>query len=115
MSVGPPSDRTAVARIAVQRLLRLGLALSLVLLAVATVWGLVSPSVAAPVRLRHLLDDGRAPDRVAALGLVVLTLTPFARVVALIVEWWRERDWRFVLTGCTVVLVLVASLLAGHA
>jgi len=42
-------------------------------------------------------------------GLVILMLTPLARVVASFVVYWRMRDWFFVGTTLMVFVVLVAA------
>jgi len=39
-------------------------------------------------------------------GVVVLALTPVARVLVLIGLWVRERDWRFVAVAGVVLVVL---------
>jgi uncharacterized membrane protein len=42
-------------------------------------------------------------------GLVILMLTPLARVVASFVVYWRLRDWFFVATTVMVFIVLVGA------
>lgn len=51
--------------------------------------------------------------RLTAIGLVVLIATPFARVVASVVEYARQRDWVFVLLTATVLAILLGSLLVA--
>ena len=55
------------------------------------------------------------PDQVMALGVLTLALTPFGRVVALILLWRRERDYPFVAVGLAVVGILGIAILVGHA
>ena len=64
-----------------------------------------------------LFDILRAPDpglMVSALGVLLLAATPALRVVALIVIWAREHDWRFVLVAAVVGSTLTASVLLGR-
>ncbi|MEO9184543.1 MAG: DUF1634 domain-containing protein [Kofleriaceae bacterium] len=65
------------------------------------------------VPLGALLSDSALADRVIAIGLVILALTPVLRVVALIVIWAVERDRRFVVLGLIVAAILAASLVSG--
>jgi uncharacterized membrane protein len=51
-------------------------------------------------RAAHLLLTG---------GLVVLMLTPLARVLAALIVYVRMRDWFFVGTTVLVFLVLIAA------
>lgn len=46
-------------------------------------------------------------------GLLVLLLTPLARLVAGIVQSARGGDWRFVLIGVSVVALLVTGIVLG--
>jgi uncharacterized membrane protein len=93
--------------------LRIGLALSAVLAAVAVVLGgsgLVA--VGEPgVNLR-----GHNPAIVfATVSLIVLAATPALRVLLLGILWARQRDWRFVLVALAVAGVLATSVLLGRA
>lgn len=60
------------------------------------------------------LAPGRAlTGGLLASGLLVLLLTPVARVVVSIVGYVRERDWWFVLyTGIVLVLLIVSFVAA---
>lgn len=55
------------------------------------------------------LGTGRASTVMLTTGLVVLMLTPLARVVASLVAYARLRDWFFVATTVLVFVVLVAA------
>jgi uncharacterized membrane protein len=92
--------------------LRIGLALSVVLLVAGMALRVVSGVEDAPsVPLWQLGGD---PSLVlSTLGVLVLALTPALRVVALIVLWWRERDWRFVGVALAVAATLCAGVLLG--
>ncbi len=46
-------------------------------------------------------------------GLIILIATPAARVIVSVVEYARERDWLFVALTLTVLLALVASVVAA--
>lgn len=98
----------------VERLLQSGLAIAAALITAGLAWAVATGTTASPIRLGSILEDGTAPDRLMALGMLTLALTPISRVIALVVIWWTERDYRFVVTGLTVVAVLVMGLLIGH-
>ena len=52
---------------------------------------------------------GRPASLMLTVGLVILMLTPLARVVASFVVYWRLRDWFFVGTTVMVFVVLVGA------
>lgn len=54
------------------------------------------------------------PLAVLALGLLVLLLTPVARVAISIFAFARERDWLYVGITTLVLLILLASFLLGR-
>ena len=54
--------------------------------------------------------DGTA---ILQLGLLVLMLTPVARVVVLAVGWLVDREWRFALVALFVFALLMTSLILG--
>lgn len=98
--------------------IRLVLGTGLVLAVVAMAVGLAvdlleGERMAVAVPLRSIFGVGSVGDRIMAFGILVLVLTPVARVVALIGVWWREGDRRFVLVGATVLVILVAGMVAG--
>lgn len=99
----------------IQALLRSGLALAFVLMAVGLTVKLFEAGDAAPaVRLFALHQDAEAGDTLMALGILVLALTPAIRVLALIVLWSRERDWRYVAVAVAVLVVLLVAVAVGH-
>jgi uncharacterized membrane protein len=55
------------------------------------------------------LGPGRSADLLLTGGLVVLMLTPLARVIASLVAYVRLRDWFFAATTAMVFAVLVAA------
>ncbi len=91
-----------------------GLAVSVAAMAVGLVVDLLEGErTAVAVPLRSLLWAGSIGDRIMAVGVLVLLLTPIARVVVLIGVWWRERDRRFVVVGAVVLAILVAGMVVG--
>jgi uncharacterized membrane protein len=78
--------------------------------------GIMSAAIGLAVGLILSLAGGHAAaaNAVMTVGLVVLMLTPVARVVASLVVYVRMRDWFFVATTITVfVVLLVAWLMKG--
>ncbi len=99
----------------VQVLLRTGLAISVVLMAIGLVMKVASGSRrSSGIELFSLTTAGSTADRVMALGVLVLAVTPAFRVLALVVLWARERDWRFVGVAVMVVVVLGLAVILGH-
>lgn len=99
----------------VQRLLRVGLAVSVVLMLVGLVMKIISGSHhSGGVKLFSLGASGSTPDLVMAIGVLVLAATPAFRVVALVVLWSRERDWRFVGVAVAVLITLSFAVILGH-
>jgi uncharacterized membrane protein len=47
------------------------------------------------------------------LGLLVLILTPLMRVLVLALGWTAQRQWRFAAVSCTVLGLLILSLVLG--
>lgn len=68
-----------------------------------------------PVKLFALGEASGLGDRLMALGIVVLGLTPALRVLVLASIWARQRDWRFVGVATAVVVTLVIATLLGGA
>ena len=95
-----PPDETdaALERLEVQlgRLLNAGVLLATMCLALGlVVW--------------FAMGSGRPATVTLTTGLVILMLTPLARVVASFVVYWRLRDWFFVGTTVMVFVVLLAA------
>lgn len=101
---------------AVSWLLRSGLVGSALLLAIGLVLQLASgETVSRPMSLGAEAEgEARsAGEVVMGLGVVVLALTPVARVLALVGLWVRERDWRFVMVAGVVLVVLGVAVMVG--
>lgn len=94
---GRASD-AAIARLEMQvgRLLEMGVLLASVCLAA----GLV---------LWFVTGGGPAASLTLTVGLIVLMVTPLARVVASLIAYLRLRDWFFVVTTLIVFAVLAAA------
>lgn len=112
-------DRTAAAselsHRRIQRVLRYGLVLGIAAMALGLIIDLVEGDMAAvAVPLHSLLGVGSMGDRAMAVGILILALTPVARVVALVIVWWREHDRRFALVGLTVLAVLALGAFLGR-
>ena len=92
------ANDAAIARLETQvgRLLQAGVVLATACLAIGLTMWLV-------------LGGGRVATLTLTTGLVVLMLTPLARVVASLVAYVRLRDWFFVATTVLVFVVLIAA------
>ena len=111
--------RTRLVNATVQRVLVAGLTVAAVLmlagLAVVLAGHLAVPHDVlklAPALRRAVRMHG---DGLLTLGLLMLILTPFLRVVgtALVFAW--ERDWRYVAITLLVLAVMIAGLFIGGA
>lgn len=99
----------------IEWLLRGGLIVSVVLMTIGLVMKLASGSKhAGGVKLFELSDADSSADLVMAIGVLVLAMTPAFRVIALLIIWTRERDWRFVGVACAVVVTLALAVVVGH-
>ena len=96
--IGADDAALAIERLEIQvgRLLEAGVTLATVCLSV----GLI---------LWFVTGGGRAANVTLTIGLVVLMMTPLARVLASLVAYARLRDWFFVGTTVLVFLVLIAA------
>ena len=108
-----PIERT------IHRVLQLGIAVSVVLLAIGLVLdaargeGLstkVVPVADLPAALASL-----DPAAFLSLGLIVLIATPFVRVGGSIVTFARQHDRRYVVVTSVVLAVMLVSVLVGRA
>jgi len=55
----------------------------------------------------NTLLSGPGPSSIIALGVAVLVLTPYARILAALVYYGVERDWNYV--GITLLVFLVIN------
>jgi uncharacterized membrane protein len=96
MSEPAPSAAIDALEIQVGRLLRIGVTIASTALAIGlALWFVLGPRPAVETLLKA--------------GLIVLMLTPLARVVASVVAYIRLREWFFVVTTLVVFAVLVAA------
>jgi len=98
--------------------LRAGVAASFLLLCLGTAVYFVAPQSAAmlgPRALPGLLSEvlQGSPIAIVHLGLLLLLLTPIARVVVLLAEFVRAREFSFTLISIGVLFLLVLSIVIG--
>ena len=109
------TDASRVERRSVQFLLRAGLALS---------GALMAAGFALQFAQGALRSQGFAPrdllvaslplgERLMGAGILVLAATPAVRVLALLLLWTRERDFRFVAVALAVIATLAAAIALG--
>jgi uncharacterized membrane protein len=123
--------------VAIATLLRIGVTLAAVLVAIGGIMALRHPestvpnfrifhtpgeaATAAPVSTAiysisavfHQLRDGSGAS-IIALGLLVLIATPIARVVFAVIGFARERDMLYTVISFVVLAILVFSLVHGR-
>lgn len=102
---------------AVANALRAGVALSFILLVVGLALALAHPAATplSPRQLPGMASAIRTGDAamVIHIGILVLLLTPFARVVVLVAQFARQRDLSFVFVSFGVLLLLITTILVG--
>jgi uncharacterized membrane protein len=99
----------------IQWVLRGGLAASVVLMLAGFALKMAGGDASAPaVPIDAVLAPLDLADRLMVLGVLILGLTPAARVLALVGLWARERDWRFAGVAVTVLAVLAVAALLGR-
>jgi uncharacterized membrane protein len=67
-----------------------------------------NPTLAA--LLRNVVSGSFDPVTTMFLGLVLLMLTPFLRVLTALVGFAAEKDWKFVIVSLVVLLMLIGEL-----
>ena len=116
---GTDKRRRANVDVVVHHTLAVGVAVGFVLLVAGLVLtvaghgGLAVLSLKAPAAWRAALHLRAAGFY--SLGLLVLILTPFVRVVGSIVAFAAVRDWRFVAVTSAVLVVMITSIVIGAA
>jgi uncharacterized membrane protein len=79
-------------------------------------WGTIVSSVCLAVALAMALAAsyaGGTPRLIAAIGVLILIVTPVVRVIISFVEYLRDRDWVFVTMTAIVLLSLAGSVAAA--
>lgn len=69
--------------------------------------------VAVQVKMFDLFAPRPLGERIMAVGVLALTLTPACGVLSVLLGWAREGDRRYVVVGGVVVAVLGAAVLVG--
>jgi len=118
---GPPACRPPhvmdAVELTVSRVLTVGIAFSVLLMAAGLLLGVITGSgmPRGVVPLAELLPGLVALDPAAYLsvGLIALIATPFVRVAGSIVAFAREGDRRYVVITATVLVVMCLSVLLG--
>jgi uncharacterized membrane protein len=69
--------------------------------------------LAAGLMLQVLGAEPHAAATLTNAGLIVLMVTPVARVVVSVIEYSLERDWLFAILTTTVLIILLGSLIVS--
>ncbi len=113
----PPLDaRPADLEVVIPKVLRAGLLAAVLLMAGGLLWfALRPPSAGAPFSLVDLpaLLGGADPRGVIGAGILILLLTPLARVVASLAHFVREKDRLYAALTSIVILNLAAAIALG--
>jgi len=96
-----------------QRVMRLGLVISLALLLAGTAIRVLAGGPAEAERFTALVGSTDLGDRILLLGALVLALTPAAQVASLLVGWAHERDYRFAIVAAGVIMLLILGAILG--
>lgn len=98
----------------VKWVLRVGLVVALAVLLLGLVLQLGAGNhLAVEVKMFDLVAPRPIGERIMAVGVLLLTLTPACGVLSVLFSWARERDRLYVAVGCVVVAVLVGAVLVG--
>jgi uncharacterized protein len=120
------SRSTSVLRDGISWILRGGLALSLALESAGILWNYLNTGNSYPPAwfaqnstffaflssVLSSLGSGATPLAVTGLGVAVLVLTPYARIIAAVLYYAVERDWKFVMITLSVFCIITVGLLA---
>ena len=109
------SPDTTSERRDVQLLLRIGLGTAALLMAAGLLVALASgPLPNSPLQVHALWQrDTALSVRLCGLGILVLSATPAVRVLALIVLWVEERDWKYAAVAAIVAVMLGVAIVLG--
>jgi uncharacterized membrane protein len=101
----------------ISRVLVVGLLTAMALLAIGVILTIARPDVPIPdstsVRGMRAQLAALDPGGFYELGLMVLLLTPFARVVALGISFTRRREWLFAGISAVVAAMLMIGAVLG--
>jgi uncharacterized membrane protein len=114
----PPEHQMDSIERTVNRILTVGIVLTVALLAAGLVLSIAGgkglPTRVVPLADLPSLVADLDPAAYLSLGLIVLVATPFVRVAGSIVAFARERDGRFVLVTAVVLAVMCLSVVLGR-
>jgi uncharacterized membrane protein len=100
----------------VATVLRLGLVVGGVLLAVGVLLGIIMGDASTPaLRLTDLFGGASLHARLEMGGIATFAITPAAGVLALVVTRIRERDWASTAIAIVVAAILAVGMVLGHA
>jgi hypothetical protein len=109
----PPVDGTS-ARRRLLSMIRLGLLAAALLMSLGFVVGAVRGLRLAPNETGRRLAAGHdSGGALAALGVLLLVLSPALQVLGLAVVWIRERDWKYVFIATVVATTLGVAVALG--
>jgi uncharacterized membrane protein len=108
----PPPARE---RKSIQFVLRGGLFLATISMAIGFVLELLQRDLESrPLAVASIFSSATpVGDRWMGLGILLLSLTPAVRVLALFVLWVQEKDWRFAGVALAVMATLAAAIALG--
>ncbi len=115
----PPRHAMDLIERTVSRILLVGIAVSVALMATGLLLGAVDeegmPSGVVPLAELPSRLAALDPAAYLSLGLIVLVATPFVRVAGSMVVFARQRDRRYVLVTAVVFVVMCLSVALGKA
>jgi uncharacterized membrane protein len=95
-----------------------GMVLSLSMMLVGLIAYAINPSAPDvalnPIEAVHQLLQGN-PIGLLSLGIMLLIVTPLARILVALAEFARGREWRMVVVSLVVVTVVAIAILVGGA
>jgi len=63
--------------------------------------------------LAAVVVDGRTATRIELAGVLIMLITPVARVIVAMILFLREKDWKYGAISAGVLLILVLGSLFG--
>lgn len=63
--------------------------------------------------LAAVVVDGRTSTRIELAGVLIMLITPVARVIVAMILFLREKDWKYGAISAGVLLILVLGSLFG--
>ncbi len=99
----------------ISKILLIGVVASLTLVLFGSALFMIHPVAGGQRGISGLIDGIRKmqPDAIINLGILVLLLTPAARVIGAGVSFAMERDYRYVFISAIVLAVMTAAAIVG--